>query len=228
MVEKVTPHVVDIMYDPESLGKGKVGEAMPKGSVKKLQNAVPGVKSIEQFCEGERGKNAENDREFNVRVSERLRHKGRATNVWDYERLVLQEFPTLAAVKCVTFQINSKNEKGTIELLLVPKVIEMGDREPKVKDNMKESVKAFLADKISPFAKIKVVDHTYEQVKVSCTLYLREGYTDKSEYTKKAIQALKEYLSPWANGKTGMLLSNNYNESQITLFLEKLEYVESV
>ena len=228
MVEKVTPHVVDIMYDPESLGKGKVGEAMPKGSVKKLQNAVPGVKSIEQFCEGERGKNAENDREFNVRVSERLRHKGRASNVWDYERLVLQEFPTLAAVKCVPFQINSKNEKGTIELLLVPKVIEMGDLEPKVKDNMKESVKAFLADKISPFAKIKVVDHTYEQVKVSCTLYLREGYTDKSEYTKKAIQALKEYLSPWSNGKTGMLLSNNYNESQIMLFLEKLEYVDNV
>lgn len=85
----------------------------------------------------------------------------------------------------------------------------MGDLEPKVKDSMKECVKAFLADKISPFAKIKVVDHTYEQVKVSCTLFLREGYTDKSEYTKKAIQALKEYLSPWSNGKTGMLLSNN-------------------
>lgn len=35
------------------------------------------------------------------RISERLRHRQRAVTVWDYERLVLEQFPKIALVKCL-------------------------------------------------------------------------------------------------------------------------------
>ncbi len=48
------------------------------------------------------GKHAEVGKEFYTRVSERLRHKGRAITAWDYEHLVLDRFPGIYKVKCIT------------------------------------------------------------------------------------------------------------------------------
>ena len=36
----------------------------------------------------------------NARVAERIRHRARAINSWDYERLLLEEFPTIGKVAC--------------------------------------------------------------------------------------------------------------------------------
>ena len=36
---------------------------------------------------------------YYTRVSERLRHKNRAIQLWDYEHLILQNFPHLYRVK---------------------------------------------------------------------------------------------------------------------------------
>ena len=38
---------------------------------------------------------------FYTRVSERLRHKDRAIDLWDYERLILEAFPQIYKVKCL-------------------------------------------------------------------------------------------------------------------------------
>jgi YD repeat-containing protein len=51
------------------------------------------------------GRVAEDDSTFYTRVSERLRHKDRAITLFDYERLVLEEFPEIYKVRCLNHTV---------------------------------------------------------------------------------------------------------------------------
>ena len=70
-------------------------------TIAKLEVADSALKSISQPYESFGGQPAEAPLRFYTRVSERLRHKGRAITQFDYERLVLDAFPTIYKVKCV-------------------------------------------------------------------------------------------------------------------------------
>ncbi|GAB2577864.1 hypothetical protein [Spirosoma areae] len=55
------------------------------------------------------------------RISERLRHKQRAITVWDYERLVLEEFPKIAVVKCLPHtEKDDLTAPGYVTLAVIP------------------------------------------------------------------------------------------------------------
>src|SRR5262249_19067433 len=51
-----------------------------------------------------------------TRVSELLRHKGRAVQKWDYERLVLQAFPKLSRAKCINHSLWLSSSKYMYDL----------------------------------------------------------------------------------------------------------------
>jgi Baseplate J-like protein. len=92
-------------------------------TISKLITRVPQVKSVTQPYNSFDGKYKETDAEFYRRVSERLRHKHRAITQWDYEHLVLQEFPEVFKVKC----LNHTSEKsymapGHVTLMVVPNI----------------------------------------------------------------------------------------------------------
>ena len=72
-----------------------VGEHLPE--------LINGYKRIPESLKRKEhgGKTPEQPADFNVRVSERLRHKRRALTIWDYERLVLEKFPQIYKVKCL-------------------------------------------------------------------------------------------------------------------------------
>lgn len=76
--------------------------ALPAGSISKLVVEVDEVSSVNQPFASFDGKHKEIGKEFYTRVSERLRHKARAITAWDYEHLVLDRFPSIYKVKCIT------------------------------------------------------------------------------------------------------------------------------
>jgi hypothetical protein len=71
---------------------------LPAGTVSKLAVSDSAVKSVGQPYPSFGGRGAERPQDFYQRVSERLRHKDRAIDLWDYERLVLQAFPQIYKV----------------------------------------------------------------------------------------------------------------------------------
>jgi hypothetical protein len=75
--------------------------ALPAGSIAKLQTAAAEVSKVAQPFASFDGKHRETGKEFYMHVSERLRHKGRAITSWDYEHLVLDRFPSIYKVKCI-------------------------------------------------------------------------------------------------------------------------------
>ena len=75
---------------------------LPAESISKLVVGKAEVKSVIQPFASWNGKAKEAGKGFYTRVSERLRHKARAINSWDYEHLVLNRFPSIYKVKAIT------------------------------------------------------------------------------------------------------------------------------
>jgi hypothetical protein len=82
--------------DPEHLSA-----ALPAGKISKFFGADAAIKKINQPFASFGGKKAEEGDSFYSRISERLRHKNRAVTIWDYDRLILDEFPDVYMAKCL-------------------------------------------------------------------------------------------------------------------------------
>jgi|GEM_PF-374670 len=77
-------------------------KALAAESINKLDKPVAQITRVQQPFASFDGKHKEIGKEFYTRVSERLRHKGRAVNAWDFEHLILDRFPGIYKVKCIT------------------------------------------------------------------------------------------------------------------------------
>lgn len=78
-----------------------LGEPLPAGTIAKLEVSRTAVKKVEQPFDSFGGRLPEQGNEFYRRISERLRHRDRAITLWDYERLLLEQFPKVHRVKCL-------------------------------------------------------------------------------------------------------------------------------
>lgn len=90
------PHGVSVtLEDPDTY----MGDQAPKS----IGDAVPDLPGLGRPDQPELsfgGRIKENQRQYQTRVSERLKHKLRAITPWDYERLILEQFPGIYKVKC--------------------------------------------------------------------------------------------------------------------------------
>ena len=93
---------------------------------------------------------------FYRRISEHLRHKGRAVSIWDYEALILQTFPQIYKVKClnhtqglrVPYDIEVKPCHTT--LVVVPDVRQLPQAQrarPKATQKLLKAIDEFLSDR---------------------------------------------------------------------------------
>lgn len=231
-LEAVRAQAVEVELDPQSEGQIEIGTALPMGSITKAKNSIKGIKKIEQPYSGEEGRKIETDASFYARVSEELRHKGRAWNSWDYERLVLERFPQIASAKCLSCcNKEGKMQAGHITMLVIPdgKAIHQPDPlQPTIGQNLKDEIKDYVQNRAPFFVEIAVVTPKYKQAKVDCTFTLREGYTDKKYYASLLNEQLKQFLAPWSSGAVGIDFRTDKNESQIEEFIENLPYVDYI
>ncbi|MEL6867748.1 MAG: hypothetical protein AAFP19_25205, partial [Bacteroidota bacterium] len=83
--------------DPRHLEKALLAESISKPVLRAIE-----IKSILQPYASFGGRTIESDESFYKRSSERLRHKNRTITIWDYERILLEEFPSVHKVKCIS------------------------------------------------------------------------------------------------------------------------------
>ncbi len=98
----VVTQAAELVFEDNNNDQKHFDAALPAGSITKLAVKVAQVSKVEQPFASFDGKHKEVSKEFYTRVSERLRHKGRAITSWDYEHLVLDRFPSIYKVKCIT------------------------------------------------------------------------------------------------------------------------------
>ena len=208
------------------------GESLPPGSISKLQFREAGIKTVSQPYASVQGKRDEQDEEFYTRISERLRHKERALTCWDYERLVLENFPSLYKVKCFKHASYVKgNNPGNVLMIIIPNTYNnpsVQQLQPLASVGIMENVKAFLKTVAPPFVEIEVKNPVYEKIGLDFMVKFHEGYNN-GFYEQQLQIEIRKFLSPWAfqEGREISFEGIIY-KSSILQFTEALPYVDFV
>lgn len=207
-------------------------EALSAGSIKKLQAPVGAIKSVSQPYASFGGKMQEQNDAFYTRVSERLRHKQRAVTSWDYERQLLQQFPSIYKVKTINHASASSFEAaGNTLTVVVPDLTNqnaINPFQPKVDKNTLDNIKALLDEHSTSWATHHVINPIYEPMKVAISIRLKKGY-EFNYYQHEIDTILKNFLSPWVSAKSnGISFGGKVTESHIVKLIEGLAYVDFI
>lgn len=179
-------------------------KGLPSEKINTLETLSAGIQQITQPYPSFDGQPPESDPMFYQRVSERLRHKNRAVSLFDYERLVLEKFPQVYKVKCISHTEQEKgveNAPGHVSIIVMPdpRKQDPGEKltlQPLLPASTLEDIKKYLHAHASDFAKITVNNPVYETVKVRCTVAFPQG-KDFGFYRDKLKGDITRFLSPW-------------------------------
>jgi hypothetical protein len=212
------------------------------GTISKLVLSNALVKKISQPYASAGGSPGESDPDFRLRVSERLRHKQRAVNIWDYEHLVLQQFPRVYKVKCLN-HTGLRAAQGSAHPYLqdtwpghvtVVTVAEAGATTdgnpvlPYTPLGTLAEIRQYLLTIINPFVQLDVVNPLFEQVQFDFKVRFLAGY-DVKVYTELLDGAIGKFMSPWAFA-TGIDIEfqGKISKSVVLKFVEDQYYVDYV
>jgi hypothetical protein len=198
------------------------------------------VKTVSQPYDSFGGEVPEIEQQFYVRVSETLRHKGRAIQAFDYERLALQEFPQLFKVKCInhSFALNAHEyindfpyAGGYVTLAVIPdlnKLMAGNSYEPKVPVSIIEDINTFIRQRTSPFVRFRAMNPRYEKINFCLKIRLLKG-KDENYYKEQVKEDIRNFLAPWAVGDYYKLTFGQcVYRSDIIQFLETRDYMDFI
>ncbi len=209
------------------------------GTTSKLAVPQPQVKTVAQPYDSFGGQVQEQARHFYTRISEHLRHKGRAITIFDYERLVLEKFPQIYKVRCINHgQVNRSGQlqelmPRAVTLAVIPNLSQRRttyDLEPKVNINLLEEIEDYLAQLSSPWVEIRAVNPEYERIRVKFQVQFQEPYQANFGYYRRQLeQEIIGLLSPWKVDKGAEIhFGGKIYRSSILNFIEERTYVDYV
>ncbi len=165
-------------------------------------------------------------------MSERLRHKGRAITIFDYERLVLEQFPAIYKVKCINHtQQGNEFSPGHVRLIVVPDLRNknaIDPLRPRTTVNTLKEIGRYISRLSSDFVTIEVDNPQYEEIKVSFNVAFHKGY-DKGFYLNQLEQEIIRFLSPWLyDDVADISFGGRIHRTWILNHVEEQEYVDFV
>ena len=220
--------------------KLRLSAQLPAGSVAKLKDADANLKKITQPFEAFGGREPEAEGHFYIRTSELMRHKNRAIQKFDYERLTLEAFPQIYKAKCINHSYALDANKyindfpvapGYVLIAVIPdlnKLKAAQSFEPKAPVSLLEDIGESLKKVASPFVRFWIKNPRYEKVNFCLRVKLLPG-KDEVFYKEKLKQDTREFLAPWAIGEFDKLtFGQPINRSDMIRFLETRDYLDYI
>ena len=222
---------------------------LPAKTISKPLVKIPEIKLVEQPFESFDGKPGEEGKQFYRRVSERLRHKGRAITPKDYELLVLEQFPSVYKVKvlshndpeCLCRHMHEPVETNDCccaqiapgHVLIIP-ISNLRNRnaidplKPRTGRRTLIKIEEFLKKRVSPFVHVHTRNPKFEEVKVAFKVKFHKGI-DKGYHLRQLNKEIIRHLTPWAyDSSFEVLFGNKIYASKIIDFIEGLDYVDYI
>ncbi|WP_035467696.1 baseplate J/gp47 family protein [Algoriphagus mannitolivorans] len=233
---QILAQAIRVIFENKGNDPNRLGTALPEKTIGKLKVSQAQISKIDQPFASFGGKTEEISEDFYQRVSERLRHKQRAITRWDYEHLVLEQFPQVYQVNVLNHTEYSGNLEDYralaprhVTVVLVANVQNQNAVDPlrpKASVSLIANVDEFLSKINSAGVKLHVVNPIYEELQVKTKVKFLPGI-DTSLFAKKLEDDLKAFLSPWAfAGIENFDFSGEIHSSVILHFIEKRPYVD--
>ena len=210
---KIHTQAAQLTFQDNNNDPSHLSSPLESGRISQLENDVSAIDSISQDYYSFGGRVAEKPLMYYTRVSEQLRHKGRAITLYDYEHLVLEQFPDIYKVKC----INHTNQDdqlapGNVLVAVIPDFTQMkavDRRQPKVTRGRLDEIREYLESKNTTFVGtfshsgdfknyLHVVNPKYKKIRVNFYVRFKPDATGIEFHILKLKEAIVRYLSPWA------------------------------
>jgi len=220
---------------------------LPAKTISKFIDSRAAIKSVSQPYYSFDGRLPEDNNQFYRRISERLRHKNRAICIWDYERLVLEQYPQVHKVKCLNHTnllADRELAPGFVTISVIPDLRNKNAAnklEPRVPIGLLDEIKLFLKKRTNLFVAstyqpatgpeldyLQVMNPLYEQIKVNTCVRFHKG-VDVAYYKYVLNDELKKFLSPWAfDSNSEINFGSSLHKSAVLNFIEERKYVDVV
>ena len=211
---------------------GRLRQALPPGSVIGFVTPVAGIKKVMQPYASFGGRGREDDPAFYTRAGERLRHKQRAVTAWDYERLILEQFPAVYKVKCLNHTApGALLAPGHVTLVVVPRLASAAGTDalqPRVDLNTLDEIKTYIAGLCGPGVEIHVENPVYEELYLSFGVRFHPPYeAEAGHYRTLLNDEIQRLLSPWVyQGSEALSFGGRVHPSTLLRFVETRAYVD--
>jgi hypothetical protein len=212
-------------------------ENTPKETISKFHEPIDFIKKVTQPYASFSGKKKEDDLLLYQRSSERLRHKKRAITSWDYERLILDEFPEVHRVKCLNhYRYNattiSNVSAGYITLIPIAQSNNYQNTvswKPLLSLGIMKKIQQHIAKIASPHARISVKTPTLEKIEVKFKVKYHEiPGADTRLYATELKKIINAYLSPWVFENTDMVFANAIEISALIQLIDNQIFVDYI
>ncbi len=206
--------------------------ALPSETISKMVNRLPSVKKVIQPYDSFGGNSQESSTQYYTRISERLRHKNRAVTIWDYEHLVMENFPEIYKVKCLNHTSTSNEfSPGNVYVIVIPNLKNRNTSnflKPKVSSNTLLEIENFLNKKSSMFTKVVAQNPDYEEIVLEFDVAFHQTL-EFGFYQNQLNEDLKKFLTPWAfDEERDIHFGGQIHKSTLIHFIDGLEYVDFV
>ena len=226
-----------VLFDHDNNGLEFEENLTPK-AVSKLLKPKNEIKKIEQPYPSFYGRLKDTDALFYQRASERLRHKERAISIWDYETLILDNFPEVFKVKCLnhyrydTDEIHNSSA-GYVTIIPVAKGLDTDLPvywKPIVSIGSMKRIKTFIESKGSPHTRINVKPPKLEQLEVIFNYKHHDVLgADSRLYEQRLIETINKFLSPWAfSNSTTIEFQSEIEKSKLIQLIEMQSFVDYI
>lgn len=204
----------------------------PAETIVGLLSPRSAIQAVRQPFASQGGRKRDDNVSFWTRVSERLRHKARSSNVWDYERMVLEQFPEIYKAKCINHMgEDCEIAPGNVTVVTIP---DLRNRnavnifEPRTSLELLDRIHDYLRYTVTPTLRLHVRNPLYEIVRARCAVSFHPGY-DAGYYSRQLMEDIQRFLSPWAfeEGKD-IVFGGRIHRSFILNFIEERPYVDFV
>lgn len=223
-------NAVEAIFDDRGNDPYHLQSALAAGTVAKPVIKIDGIKKAEQPYASYGGAMAEQSRDFYTRISERLRHKHRSWSIWDYERIVLAQFPSIYKLKCISHaSTEGMYEPGNVLCVVLPATINLAEKDllqPRISKAILTEAEEYISQWRTTFAKVKFINPVYEPISVKCSVKLRPGY-DENFYAGQLNKDLQQYIAPWIlNRNESPSFGGKFYASGIINFIEERPYID--
>ena len=203
-------------------------KGLPPASITEPVPPIPELEQVQQPYSSFEGRTAEQEQEFYVRVSGRLRHKGRALTFRDYEQLALEAFPEVYKAKCLPAD---PNQPAKVRMVVIPEIknrYPFRPFEPQASANQLLKIQRFLQDRTSPLVQLAVVNARYVAIQINCEIQFMADQ-DEAFCRLQLNEAIKKFLSPWAYAEgADLVIGDKIYANDIIDFIDGRPYVDYV
>ncbi|HYE53170.1 MAG TPA: baseplate J/gp47 family protein, partial [Azospirillaceae bacterium] len=208
-------------------GADTQGHPLPAGTITAAAEPLDGIAAVDQPLPSFGGRPEERGEAFHMWMAERLRHKDRAIQGWDYARLALAASPALWQVAVVPAEAGTA---GSVRLVVVPGPATPGvtdTTEPLADPDELGAVADLIRARCSPFVTLTVENPPYVRVKVTAEVVFRDTDT-AAAWSGRLNEELVAWLSPWPAPELGPRPSDYYTAYAVAAFIRHRAYVVAV